>query len=76
MYTFTPFKKLVIMKKVWLMVALAAISFGSVFAHGTTRVAHPAMQTDTVKKEKKKGMKTKKKKMVKKDTTSMSSPAK
>ncbi|MFC0517163.1 hypothetical protein ACFFGT_23335 [Mucilaginibacter angelicae] len=51
------------MKKALCMIALAAISFGSVFAHVT--VVSPSkgiMQTDTTKK------KTKTKKM-KKDTT-------
>lgn len=52
------------MKKALCMIALAAISFGSVFAHGT--VVTPAkgiMQTDTTKK------KTKKEKKMKRDTT-------
>jgi hypothetical protein len=51
------------MKKALCMIALAAISFGSVFAHGTVVTpTRGVMQTDTTKK------KTKTKKM-KKDTT-------
>ena len=51
------------MKKALCLIALAAISFSSVFAHGTlVRPSKGIMQTDTTKK------KTKPKKM-KKDTT-------
>jgi hypothetical protein len=39
------------MKKLITMVALAAISFGSVYAHGTVR---PTMKSDTTKKTTKK----------------------
>lgn len=34
------------------MIALAAISFGSVYAHGTTPTVKASLQTDTVKKKK------------------------
>jgi hypothetical protein len=56
------------MKKLFCMIALAAISFGSVFAHSapTTRVK-AAMQMDTTKKKKAKRDSTKKKK----DTTAV-----
>jgi len=61
------------MKKVICMVALAAISFGSVFA--AVPVTHMGMQTDTVKMKKKKvKMKTDTSKVkikMKKDTTKM-----
>ncbi len=57
------------MKKVCLMVALAAFSFGSVFANGATPVKAGIMQTDSTSKMKKKPMKMKKKKMSK-DTMS------
>jgi hypothetical protein len=65
------------MKKLLCMVALAAISSGSVFAYGNPVVLKSAAmqtQSDTTKKMKKKSgkMKTKKKTM-KKDTT-MSTP--
>ena len=39
------------------MIALAAISFGSVYAHGTTGTVKSSMQTDTTKKKKTKPMK-------------------
>ncbi|WPU94155.1 hypothetical protein SNE25_01280 [Mucilaginibacter sabulilitoris] len=60
------------MKKVLCMVALAAISFGSVFAHGTVVVKadHGSMQTDTTKK-KEKHKKMKKDTSMKKDTMKM-----
>lgn len=58
------------MKKLALMIALAAISFGSVYAHSATPVKAGTMQMDTTKKMKKKPMKMKKKKMSK-DTTKM-----
>jgi hypothetical protein len=45
------------MKKLITMVALAAISFGSVYAHGTTSNVKSTMQTDTSKKKKIKPMK-------------------
>jgi hypothetical protein len=45
------------MKKLLCMIALTAISFGSVFAYGTTHVAKAYMQTDTTKKKKSKPMK-------------------
>ncbi|QJD96615.1 hypothetical protein HH214_12355 [Mucilaginibacter robiniae] len=58
------------MKKLCCMVALAAISFGTVFAHGNfTGVKSATMQSDTTKKKMKKKMPMKKKKM-KKDTMS------
>jgi hypothetical protein len=60
------------MKKVCCMMALAAISFGSVFAHGITPAKADVMQTDTAKKKvkvKNGKIKTKKKAPVKKDTT-------
>jgi len=44
------------------MIALAAISFGSVYAHGTTSVGRHTMQNDTTKKKKTKRDSTKKKK--------------
>ncbi len=57
------------MKKMICMVALAAISFGTVFAHGpiVSAKADVAKQDTTKKKWKKKDGKMKKK--VKKDTT-------
>ncbi len=39
------------------MIALAAISFGSVYAYGTTSTVKASMQTDTTKKKKIKPMK-------------------
>ncbi|WP_345949924.1 MULTISPECIES: hypothetical protein [unclassified Mucilaginibacter] len=54
------------MKKVCCMIALAAISFGTVFAHGITPAKAGVMQTDTTKKKKKDG---KMKKKGKRDTT-------
>ncbi|MFI5139080.1 MAG: hypothetical protein ACHQIM_14755 [Sphingobacteriales bacterium] len=53
------------MKKLFLMIALAAISFGSVYAHGTVKTVKSSMQTDTTKKKK---PKTKKDSTRKKDT--------
>jgi hypothetical protein len=50
------------MKKLFCMIALAAISFGSVYAHVTGPVK-ASMQTDTAKKKKPS------KKPMKKDTT-------
>jgi len=55
------------MKKTICMIALAAISFGSVYAHGTTGTVKSSMQTDTTKKKKTKPMK--KDSTRKKDTT-------
>lgn len=56
------------MKKVCCMIALAAISFGTVFAHGTTPANTDVLKTDTVKKKVKvKNGKVKTK--TKKDTT-------
>ncbi len=60
------------MKKLISMIALAAISFGSVYAHGMLSKVKPAMQTDTVIKKK---TKTKMKKM-KKDSTMKKDSAK
>ncbi|WP_377165737.1 hypothetical protein [Mucilaginibacter terrae] len=55
------------MKKVICMMAIAAISFGTVFAHGSvTSVKTDATQQDTIKKKKKDG---KMKKKTKRDTT-------
>lgn len=55
------------MKKALCMIALAAISFGSVFAHvAPVKSSHGVMQTDTSKMKKKKMKKMKK---MKKDTT-------
>jgi hypothetical protein len=52
------------------MIALAAISFSSVFAHGTlVRPSKGVMQTDTTKKKKTKKMK--KDTTMKKDTMKM-----
>jgi len=52
------------------MIALAAISFSSVFAHGTlVRPSKGIMQTDTTKKKKTKKMK--KDTTMKKDTMKM-----
>jgi hypothetical protein len=57
------------MKKALCMIALAAISFGSVFAHGVgVKPPHGTMQTDTTKK-KWKHKKMKKDTTIKKDTT-------
>ena len=53
------------MKKLFCMIALAAVSFGSVYAHGTMRAVKNSMQTDTTKKKK---MKTKKDTTRRKDT--------
>jgi len=48
------------------MIAFAAISFGSVYAHGTVAVGRHIMQNDTTKKKTKKDTTRKKK-----DTTSV-----
>lgn len=56
------------MKKVCCMIALAAISFGTVFAHGVVPANSVAMQQDTSKKKMKKKDGKMKKKM-KKDST-------
>lgn len=53
------------MKKLLCVIALAAISFGSVYAHATASTVKNSMQTDTTKKKK---MKTKKDTSRKKDT--------
>jgi anionic cell wall polymer biosynthesis LytR-Cps2A-Psr (LCP) family protein len=45
------------MKKVITMIALAAISFGSVYAHTTVSTVKSIMQNDTTKKKKTKPMK-------------------
>ena len=45
------------MKKLLCMIALAAISFGSVYAHGSVKTVKASMQTDTTKKKKMKSMK-------------------
>lgn len=61
------------MKKALCMIALAAISFGSVFAHGAP-VVNPVkgvMQSDTAKKKKMKPRKMKKDTIMKKDTMKM-----
>jgi hypothetical protein len=61
------------MKKALCLIALAAISFGSVFAHGTVVVKTAngtTMQTDTTKK-KWKHKKAKKDTTMKKDTMKM-----
>jgi hypothetical protein len=58
------------MKKMICMVALAAISFGTVFAHGPIVSAKADVaQQDTAKKMKKKMKDGKMKKKMKKDTT-------
>jgi hypothetical protein len=41
------------MKKLISMIALAAISYGSVYAIAAPRFVKPTMQTDTIKKKKK-----------------------
>lgn len=63
------------MKKVCCMLALAAICFGSIYAHGTpATVKTNTVQQDTTKKKvKTKNGKTKIK--VKKDTTATSKPS-
>jgi hypothetical protein len=53
------------MKKLFCMIALAAITFGSVYAHGTATTVKASMQIDTTKK----GKKPMKKDSTKKDTT-------
>ena len=45
------------MKKLLCMIALAAISFGSVYAYGSATTVKATMQTDTTKKKKGKPMK-------------------
>jgi Na+-transporting methylmalonyl-CoA/oxaloacetate decarboxylase beta subunit len=40
------------MKKLISMIALAAISYGSVYAIAAPRIVKPTMQTDTTKKKK------------------------
>jgi hypothetical protein len=58
------------MKKMICMVALAAISFGTVFAHGPIAPAKAGIAQDTVKKKMKVKKKDGKMKVkVKKDTT-------
>jgi hypothetical protein len=52
------------MKKLISMVALAAITFGSVYAHSPVKFGKSVMQIDTTKKKK-----TKKDTTMKKDTT-------
>jgi hypothetical protein len=56
------------MKKVCCMIALAAISFGSVYAAVPARSVKTTMQTDTTKAKKKK-MKDSSSMKMKKDTT-------
>jgi hypothetical protein len=56
------------MKKLFCMIALAAISFGSVYAHGTAGAVKTSMQSDTSKKKKPMRNDSTKKK---KDTTQM-----
>jgi hypothetical protein len=51
------------MKKLFFMIALAAISFGSVYAHSISGPVKASMQIDTAKKKKPS------KKPMKKDTT-------
>ena len=59
------------MKKALCIIALTAISFGSVFAYGVpVKTVHSTMQTDTTK-SKKKWKNKKKKDSTKKDTTKM-----
>jgi hypothetical protein len=53
------------MKKLFCMIALAAISFGSVYAYSAVPTVKSTMQADTSKKKKAKKDSTKKKK----DTT-------
>ncbi|BAU52024.1 hypothetical protein [Mucilaginibacter gotjawali] len=50
------------MKKLFCMVALAAISFGSVYAHSAVTTNRHVMQNDTTKKKKTKRDSTKRKK--------------
>ncbi len=50
------------------MIALAAISFGSVYAHGATTNGKSVMQMDTTKKKTKKMKKMKKDSTMKKDS--------
>jgi len=54
------------MKKLFLMIALGAITLGSVYAYNPSTTVKASMQTDTTKKKK---MKTKKDSTKKKDTT-------
>lgn len=65
------------MKKVCCMLALAAICFGSVYAHGTpATVKNMTAQQDTTKKKvKTKDGKTKTKTKTKTDTTSTPKPS-
>jgi hypothetical protein len=56
------------MKKLICLVALASITFGSVYAHSATSAAQQT-QTDTTKVKKKKGSGMKKKNRMKKDST-------
>jgi hypothetical protein len=60
------------MKKLMLMMAISAISFGSAFAYDFTPAKAGVMQTDTMKTKKMKMKENKKKKKttVKKDTMS------
>jgi len=55
------------MKKLFCMIALAAITFGSAYAYGPKPTVKASMQTDTTKKKKAKRDSTKKKK----DTTAV-----
>lgn len=57
------------MKKLFLMIALAAISFGGVFAAAPMHNTKSTMQTDTGKMKKKTKMKKGKMKMKMKDTS-------
>jgi hypothetical protein len=60
------------MKKALCIIALTAISFGSVFAYGVpVKTVHSTMQTDTTKSKKKWKHKKEKKDSTKKDTTKM-----
>ena len=59
------------MKKLITLIALAAISFGSVYAHATVTTGKAVMQTDTTKKKMKKMKKMKKDSTMKKDTAHM-----
>lgn len=62
------------MKKLFCMIALAAVSFGSVFAATPAAKAKSALLTDTTVKKKKIKMKTDTSKVkikMKKDTTKM-----
>jgi len=61
------------MKKLFCMIALGAISFGSVFAAIPMRNTKTTMQTDTSKMKKKTKVKKGKMKMKMKDTAKMGS---